>query len=401
MLSRTDIIKKEMAFNEFRPKKIPGVVYDFVVAEIADCLHAVRHEGTIAPLGILFCRDEPSTEDGVNIVHMPQVPIEELRHLADGRRTFIVYSGSEDPRLAVFSVAIADDMRLLELSYLINGIVIKRDESGTVRIAQNGQIWLVENRNWECKNHLLEHMALVKQCLGSMPSSHSLPLYSLLKLAYYFLSSENVGTTLVWRLREPANATMEGLSETGLELMDLGLSINDGSVYSIIEHLVKYHDGAVIVDPEGSIEYLGAHLIYGSDAAVKVPQDKGTRHTSAKRFSFEHTETLVCVVSEDGPVSIYSDGYKITEMAAELGSKISARLKKSVPAKAEHISSSYVDITCRSCERYIRVEEVLILGWKGDEVVACPCCQSPNLFSSRCWSLSARPIKTWPGKISN
>lgn len=385
-----------MAYNRFRPSRIPGLTYDFMVGEIATCLYARPHEGDITPFGILFCKDELTKEDDVEIMHMPNIPLEELRHLADGRRTFIVYSGSEKPTLALFKTAVADETRLLELSFLVRGIAVKRENSGAIRIAQDGEVWLVENRNWERKSPLVEHMTLIKQCFGSIPHSHHSPLYSLLRLAYYFLSSKKIGTTLVWRLLGPANQTMEGLSKTGLDLMSLQLNIHDESVYPVIEHLVRYHDGAVIIDPAGLIEQVGVHLSYGDNTAEKVSPDKGTRHTSAKRFSFEHPETLVCAVSEDGPVSIYSDGYKVTEMAAELGSVVSEGLKKAVRVKAEHISSRYFDVECRNCNRCIRVEEVLILGWRGDETVACPCCQAPNLFSSRCWSLSARPIKVWP-----
>ena len=251
----------------------------------------------------------------------------------------------------------------------------------------------------EHKIPVAEHISLVLQCLGSMPFSHYAPLHALLRLAYYFLGSKNVGTTLVWRLHGPINETMKGLSKIGTDLATIGLRIDDESVYSIIEHLVKYHDGAVIVSPEGIIEYLGAHLLYGDDTTRHIIPDKGTRHTSAKRFSFEHPETLVCVVSQDGPVSVYSDGYKVTEMAAELGNAVSEWLKKAVPAKAEDISTTYYDVRCRGCGRLIRVDEVLILGWRGNETVDCPCCHSPNLFSSRCWSLSARPIKTWPAEL--
>lgn len=367
-----------------------------MVAEIATCLYTRRHEGNITPLGILFCKNELTREDGVEIVPMPHLPLDELRHLADGRRTFVVYSGSERPKLAVFKAAIADEVRLLALSLSMKGIVVQREGSGATRIAQNGEVWLVENRTWERKSPLVEHVTLIGQCFGSIPYSHHTSLYSLLKLAYYFLSSKKVGTTLVWRLFGPAEQTMIGLSKVGLDLTSLNLNISDESSYSIIEHVVQYHDGAVIVGPGGLIEHLGAHLSYLDSTAERVSPDKGTRHTSAKRFSFEHPETLVCAVSEDGPVSIYSDGYKVTEMAATIGSIVSEVLKRAVPAKAEDISTSSFDVTCPGCDRNIRVDEVLILGWRDNETVACPCCRFPNLFSSRCFSLSARPIKTWP-----
>ena len=390
-----DIIKKELAFNNFRPKRVPGVSYDTIVAEIGNSLSAAYHERLVVPSGVLICKVNAALS-GIQIVDMQQTPVDEFRTLADGRRTFIIYAGSSQPKLATLDTAdtaISDDIRLLELSSQTNGIVIKRDQSGVVRIVQDGSLWLIENRSWETKRPLPEHMFLVVECLGLMPSHLYSPLHSLLRLAYYFLSSRNVGTTLVWRIQEPIQRTIQGLSAAGLALGNLNLNINDEAKFPIIEHLLKYHDGAMIIGPTGDIECIGAHLKYGDESVERITADKGTRHTSAKRFSFEHAETVVFVVSQDGPVSIYSDGYKITEMAFDLASHVAAGLKKLVPEKSEDIISHSHNIQCRDCRRQVRIEEVTVVGWKDRETVECPCCNSPDIYSSMCWSLSARPIK--------
>ena len=333
MVQVTDIIKKEMAAHGFRPRRIPGIKYDAIVAEIANNLYTTRHEQDIVPLGVIFCKNNISTQDGVQVVEMQQMPLDALRTLSDGRRTFVVYTGSPEPKLAVLDDAVSDEIRLLELSRLAEGIAIKRDVSGTVRIAQNGDLWLVENRRWECKPPILEHVHLVEECLGSMPANLYGPLHSLLRMTYYILSSRNVGTTLVWRVKGTGQLTLDGLSTTGFDLRDLNLNVNDESALSRIEHLLKYNDGAAIVSPLGTIEYLGAHLFYKEETATKISEEGGTRHTSAKRFSFEHSEAVVFVVSQDGPVSIYSDGYKVTEMAFSLGGQVSASLNPNPPKR--------------------------------------------------------------------
>ena len=389
----TDIIKKEMAYNGFRPKRIKGIAYDEIIHEITHSLYATHHEQGIVPMGTLFCNSELSTKDGIRVVEMKQKTVDELRRLANGRRTFVVYSGQTKPRLAVLEHAISDDSRLLNLARLADGIAIKRDDKGVARIAHLGDLWLVEHRNWERKPPLVQHAALVEECLGSMPSDLLLSLFGFLHFTYYVLSSQNIGATLVWRVREPEQPTIDGLADIGFDLREMGMTLRSESDFSIIQHLVKYTDGAVVTDPFGKIERIGAHLIYREETATKVPSDKGTRHTSAKRFSFEHDETIVFVVSEDGPVSIYSDGYKITEMASELGTQVSTRLIRAVPEKSHHISNHIRDIQCGTCKKHIRIQVVIMLGWKNRETVDCPSCQSPEIFSSMCWSLSARPIK--------
>ena len=275
MAQVTEIIKKEMAGNGFRPKRIPGIKYDVIVAEIANSLYTTRHEQDIVPLGVLFCKNDISTQDGVQVVEMQQMPLDALRTLADGRRTFTVYPGSPEPKLAVLDNAVSDEIRLLELSRLAKGIAIKRDVSGTVRIAQDGELWLVENRRWECKPPIREHVHLVQECLGSMPANLHRPLRSLLRMTYYILSSRNVGATLVWLVKGTAQLTLDGVFTTGLDLRELNLSVNDESALSRIEHLLKYNDGAAIVSPLGTIEYLGVHLLYKEETATKISEEGG------------------------------------------------------------------------------------------------------------------------------
>lgn len=151
-----DIVKKEMAFNRFRPKKIRNVDYATVVAEIANCLYTTQHEREIVPTGVLFSNADLSNTEGVRLVEIPQEGASELRSLADGRRTFLAYMGDPAPKLVVLTRAIGDDIRLLELAGVTDGLAIKREVSGTVRLAQGTDLWLVENRNWNRKFGLLE-----------------------------------------------------------------------------------------------------------------------------------------------------------------------------------------------------------------------------------------------------
>ena len=393
MATVSDVIKKEMAFNNFRPKKIPGVKYDEVVAEIAGCLYATLHEQTIVPTGVVFSKIDLSEIDGVRIEELAGTSACDLRSLADGRRTFLVYAGSPQPRLAVLETAVADEIRLLELADLARGLVIKRDQAGSVRIAQDRNLWLVNNRNWEHKRPVMEHMRLVQQCLGEFPYDLWQPLFSLLRLTYYFLSSHNIGGTLVWRVRGTKQETLKGVSTRGLDLSDLDLNVMDESSYPILEHLLRHNDGATIIGPTGAVEHLGAHLVYGDGTANLIGAEGGTRHTSAKRFAFEHDETVVFVVSQDGPVSIYSDGYKVAEMYSSLASEVSSLLRRLVPAKSEDVYDDILDIQCGNCGRPIRIQAVEVVGWRERVTVDCPCCQAPAIYSSSCWSLSATPIK--------
>ena len=93
------------------------------------------------PTGVVFSKIDLSESDGVRIEEMVGASVCELRSLADGRRTFLVYTGSHQPRLAVLETATADEIRLLELADLAEGIAIKRDQAGSVRIVQDRNLW--------------------------------------------------------------------------------------------------------------------------------------------------------------------------------------------------------------------------------------------------------------------
>ena len=217
MARNIDLVKKEMAYNRFRLSRIRGISYDDMVAEIAYCLYAKPHEQTIVPSGILFCRNDISDIEGVQIRDV-NIPIDDLRTLADGRRTFLILSTDAAPKLAVLKEAISDEIRLLELSAIANGTGIIRDEVGIVTIAQKGEIWRIKGRQWERKPPFYKHLELIEQCLGTPPGVLSLALTSLLRITYYFLSSRNVGSTLVWRVGGSAEQTLKGLSNKGMDI---------------------------------------------------------------------------------------------------------------------------------------------------------------------------------------
>ncbi|MBI5088504.1 MAG: DNA integrity scanning protein DisA nucleotide-binding domain protein [Actinobacteria bacterium] len=57
-------------------------------------------------------------------------------------------------------------------------------------------------------------------------------------------------------------------------------------------------------------------LTFSERADTHIPDDigVGTRHASARRFSFDEPDTVVFVVSEDGPLTVYSSGEPIARL---------------------------------------------------------------------------------------
>jgi predicted nucleic acid-binding Zn-ribbon protein len=92
-------------------------------------------------------------------------------------------------------------------------------------------------------------------------------------------------------------------------------------------------------------------------------------------------------------VSVFSDGLKITELIPHLAVEQATSLKKMVPAKSGDVMAEIHDIQCKACRKDIRIQEVVVTGWRDHESVDCPVCGAKDIFSSMCWSLFAHPVK--------
>ena len=47
--------------------------------------------------------------------------------------------------------------------------------------------------------------------------------------------------------------------------------------------------------------YLGVGLRSSAEAEAAVDSDRGMRHRSAQRFSYDHPSTTIAVISDNGP----------------------------------------------------------------------------------------------------
>jgi len=63
-------------------------------------------------------------------------------------------------------------------------------------------------------------------------------------------------------------------------------------------------DGASLFDADGTLRAIGVRLIPSTDSEMTIDAFRGTRHTSARRYSADDPGATVIVVSEDGPVTV-------------------------------------------------------------------------------------------------
>jgi hypothetical protein len=68
-------------------------------------------------------------------------------------------------------------------------------------------------------------------------------------------------------------------------------------------------DGASLFDSGGTLRAIGVRLIPSAHAEMSIAPFRGTRHTSARRYSADDPGATVIVVSEDGPVTVMRAGH--------------------------------------------------------------------------------------------
>jgi DNA integrity scanning protein DisA with diadenylate cyclase activity len=63
-----------------------------------------------------------------------------------------------------------------------------------------------------------------------------------------------------------------------------------------------------VISESGVLTHLGVRIVPSLEAEVEVDPYRGTRHTTARRYSFDDPTAVVVVVSEDGPVTVWRSG---------------------------------------------------------------------------------------------
>jgi len=170
------------------------------------------------------------------------------------------------------------------------------------------------------------------------------------------------------------------------------LSMLDERDSAAIGHLLSQIDGATILDSTGNLIRTGVHLKYSAKSNDLVPEHKGTRHTSAKRFSYDHPNTLVITVSEDGPVTVFSDGASLVDLKVSHSKQVGELLEKMAPGKNEGVTHSSIEVNCELCGKASMIEEVKVTGNEEMHEANCPVCNN-TIYSSRCFALEAHSFK--------
>jgi DNA integrity scanning protein DisA with diadenylate cyclase activity len=379
-------------YDELKSKDFPIDDYESNLSFLQEThflLHPHQHEGKVITYGFVSVTDSPSS--GFQVVTPSEIPITSARDYADGKNIFLLLVNNKYHGLLITEKLVATEGDLIAFQKLTGGIVGVLNPLGISRLIYHGNIAIHELRNWTFK---LSVSRSVEQVKSYIPTINELHLVELLKYCFYTLSAQKVGTTIVWFITDNQSQALKTI-QNQKNIKPIGINIFNSKNTSALLSLLERNDGATIMLSNGDIPVIGAHLVVSEDSTNLLSSYSGTRHTSARRFSYDWPECIVVTVSADGPVSIFSDGLKITQLQINTIAKEAGNLRSINPDYPEKVESSSYEVRCGKCGKYSIVHEILVYGWREPESTSCQVCDE-KLVAKRTFLLNSQLIKKLP-----
>jgi DisA bacterial checkpoint controller nucleotide-binding len=282
-----------------------------LLEEVDRALRPEVHERYVPSGGVIL---EPGTEPErwsadteLDITRNPLLgmPLSNARLFVDGLSSWLVRRspGNGDEWL-LFDRPAGSERDLVVLSEAMAAVLVQRHPSGVVRIVGAFGVMRWDGLRW----HREPPVARWLDALSSQASSHGAPgdpevLEALLQMAVHDLGSLGIGALVVHQLNDPPIPGMEVQSPAPPPLR-----VRKPTHLGPLRHALAQVDGAAVFDGAGVLRVLGARLVPSRTAEREVDAWRGTRHTSALRYSYDDPSATLVVVSENGPISVVRAG---------------------------------------------------------------------------------------------
>jgi hypothetical protein len=302
--SEADARRLGRVAEELEEAGLPAAPDDLMLLEEVDrALRPVVHEGRVASSGAILRPSLGTTEwergTGLTMSRMMigERPLRASRRLADGLSSWFVRPSNE---LLLFDRPAGSERDLVVLSRALASTVVQRHPSGVVRVVGKFGVLRWDGLRWHREPPLHKWLKVVtsESFVGDADA-----VELLVEFAVHDLGAGGIGALLVY-CPEPDLPT--GFEER-LHVPP-PLDVRSPVHLAPLRHVLSQVDGAAIFDAGGVLRRLGARLVPSPRAEASVEALHGTRHTSGRRYSFDHPEVTVIAVSDDGPVSVLRAG---------------------------------------------------------------------------------------------
>jgi Probable sensor domain DACNK/DisA bacterial checkpoint controller nucleotide-binding len=252
---------------------------------------------------------EEPTNLRVSVLPTQERADDDARRYADGRASWVVRSVDGINKLVVFDRAAGSERDLVVLAGASKAVVVQRDARGIVRMVGDFGVVRWDGVTWH-------HEPPISTWLGDasdgLDAEHTALLDQLLHFAVHDLGARGVGALFVYR---PTSVRWPGFEIR--QPTPPPLSIERPSDLAPLFHVITQVDGAAVFDSTGTLRKLGVRLVPSVEAEAAVAPFRGTRHTAARRFSYDDQSAVVIAISEDGPVTVMRRGQLIASSPAD------------------------------------------------------------------------------------
>ena len=227
----------------------------------------------------------------------------QIRRFADGISSWAVRSVRGVDELVVFDRSAGSERDLVILAAAAGAHIVQRHPSSVVRVVGPHGVLRRDAVGW---HHVPPLASWLDEVPGCVDAGHLTVLGRLLDFAVHDLGARGIGATLIHHPTGDLAIAHEQRLPLPPELrIDLPHDL------APLRHALAQTDGATVFDRSGTLRRMGVHLIPSRTAEAEVGAVRGTRHTSAIRYSHDDPDAVVVVVSEDGPVTVIRGGTPI------------------------------------------------------------------------------------------
>jgi DNA integrity scanning protein DisA with diadenylate cyclase activity len=285
------------------------------VAEIDYALRPKVHERRVPSYGaIIEPAGDPASWSMATALDIERRPVTDRsvgssRAYADGVSSWLIRRTHGDDEWAIFDRPAGSERDLVVLAEAMQGMVVQRHPSGIVRVVNAGGVFRWDGRRWQHQPLVSAWIDMVGVC---EVYGHRDVLETLLEFAVHDLGARGIGATLVYHPDTSLEASFDRRLPTPPPL-----HVMHPADLAPLRHVLGQVDGAALFDDDGTLEQIGVRLVPSANAEAEVEGFRGTRHTSARRYSFDDPTATVVVVSEDGPVTVLRAGKILGASAPE------------------------------------------------------------------------------------
>lgn len=296
---------EELAESGFRLDG-PDELWELVVEEIDLALRPPVHERRVPSTGTIIepTADpslwSPATQLTIDRKPLRRQPLVAARRFADGLSTWLLRRLDGDDEWVVFDRPAGSERDLVVVADAFGSTIVQRHPAGAVRAVGSFGVLRWNGYSWHHEPPVASWIDTVTAC-----PEHGDPqvLEAMLEFAVHDLGAMGIGSILVYRPNGDAGPPVEERLPTPPPL-----DIRTPTHLGPLRHALAQVDGAAIFDTAGKLRQLGARLVPSTVAEETVEPLGGTRHTSARRYSYDDPLATVIAVSEDGPVTVLRDG---------------------------------------------------------------------------------------------